>query len=49
VGLALADPVGVGEALAVALALGVGEVAVWGVPPPPLQPLAMRAPRITNG
>jgi len=55
VGLALGDPVevgvGVGDALAdaVALALGVGEVAVWGVPPPPLQPLAMRAPRITNG
>jgi hypothetical protein len=49
VGLALADALGEGDALAEALALGVGEVVVCGVPPPPLQPLAMRAPKMTNG
>jgi hypothetical protein len=49
VGVGLADALGVGVGDGETLALGVGDVGVCGVPPPPLQPLAMRAPRMTNG
>jgi hypothetical protein len=41
--------VGVGEAVADALVEGIGDVGACGVPPPPLQPLATSAPRMTNG
>jgi hypothetical protein len=47
VGVGLAVGVGVGDGET--LALGVGDVGVCGVPPPPLQPLATRAPSTTNG